>query len=246
MKAQRGSTLKPLQIELREAMEEWGCPLCKLAHKAEQAFIESLNYERVLDLKTRDDLKASRGLCERHSRAWRQVQGSALGMAIVYRVTILDLIRDTEGDDKDTRGFLGLRSDRRSPKQIAETLEAQAPCPACEVGEGTSLRFAELLLDDLKNESVQSLLRDSGGLCLPHLRMSLRQKGAHRNALTLIAVHREAWMVLMGELEEFIRKNDYRFREETMTSKEETAWTRVLDVVVGLTPGRKQPHSQSD
>ncbi len=234
MKIQPNPTLKPLQIELREAMNGWGCPLCKLAHKAEQAFIESLNYERVLDLKTRDALKASRGLCKHHSRDWRHVQGAALGLAIVYRVTILDLLRDTEEDRESRRGFLGLPVQSRSPDRIASALEAQAPCPACEVGEGSVIRFAELLLDDLDAQSVQIRLRDCGGLCLPHLRLTLRQKGARHAAPTLIKVHREAWATLMGELEEFIRKNDYRFREEEMTPQEETSWTRVLDVIVGL------------
>lgn len=242
MNSQRASTLKPLQIELREAMDGWGCPLCKLAQKAEQAFIESLNYERVLDLKTRDALKASRGLCERHSQDWRHVQGAALGLAIVYRVTILDLLRDTEGDEENRRGFLGLRSHNRSPDQIADALEAQAPCPACEIGKGTAVRFAELLVDDLSDPSVQHLLQNCGGLCLPHLRMTLRQNGAQRSAATLIAVHREAWSILMAELEEFIRKNDYRFREEEMTPQEETSWTRVLDVIVGLSPQRGHSH----
>lgn len=236
MKTQRESSLTPMQIELREAMDGWGCPLCKLAYATEQAFIESLNYERVLDLKTRDELKASRGLCERHSRDWRRVQGAALGIAIVYRVTLLDLLRDTDKDNKSQRGFLGLGRGGRSPEQVAEDLEAQAPCPACRVGEDTAQRFAERLLEDLEHPAVQDLLRDSGGLCLPHLRMTLQQKGARKSASTLISVHREAWAKLMGELEEFIRKNDYRFREETMTSQEETSWTRVLDVVVGLSP----------
>lgn len=236
MTAQNQSQLQPLQIELREAMAGWGCPLCKLARQAERTFIESLNYERVLDLKTRDDLKASRGLCERHTRDWRRVQGAALGMAIVYRVTLLDLLRDTEEDLDGKRGFLGLHNPRRAPDEIADALESQVPCPACEVGAGAVERFADVLLNDLKDPVVQHLLRDCGGLCLPHLRMTLRQKRARRSASTLIDVHREAWSALMKELEEFIRKNDYRFREEAMTSEEETSWTRVLDVVVGLAP----------
>jgi hypothetical protein len=47
-------------------------------------------------------------------------------------------------------------------------------------------------------------------------------------------VQRQAWQRLMGELEEFIRKNDYRFADEVMTPEEGTSWTRVLDVIVGL------------
>ena len=67
-------------------MASQGCPLCRLATKAERTFIDSLNYERVLDLKTRDALKASRGLCDQHSRVWQNVQGSALGVAIVIAI----------------------------------------------------------------------------------------------------------------------------------------------------------------
>jgi hypothetical protein len=66
--------------------------------------------------------------------------------------------------------------------------------------------------------------------------MTLRQKGSRRRAQALIGAQRNAWTTLMQELEEFIRKNDYRFREEAMTQQEETSWTRVLDVVVGLQP----------
>ena len=75
----------PLQIELREAMTSWGCPLCRLSAKAEQAYIKSLNYERILDIKTRDALKASRGLCKTHTRQWEALQGSAFGIS--YRLS---------------------------------------------------------------------------------------------------------------------------------------------------------------
>jgi hypothetical protein len=230
--------LAPLQVELRDAMGRWGCPLCRLSHKAEHAYIDSLNYERVLDLNTRDALKASRGLCRHHSRMWQQLQGSALGIAIVYRITILDLLRDTDPDTYP--GGTSLFRRRNTAEETAERLAATGPCVACEIARGVTDRFGSLLLRDLEDPEVQSLLEASGGLCIPHLRDVLRLPGAGRRHDLLIQVHRVAWQQLMGELEEFIRKNDYRFRDETMTSEEGTSWTRVLDVAVGLEYRREE------
>ncbi|MBN1876455.1 MAG: hypothetical protein JXA33_19680 [Anaerolineae bacterium] len=224
-------TLSPLQQQLREAMSGWGCPLCRLAAQAEKTYIDSVNYERVIDVKTRDVLKASRGFCAHHSRMWEDLNGSALGVAIVYHISILDLLRDTEPEKLPKGGGLFRRGEAAA--QVADILEASVPCPACTLVEETAHRFATILLKDLKDPTLQTLLRDCGGLCLPHLRMALRTPGAGKVHSTLIAVHREAWQNLMGEMEEFIRKNDHRFRHEPLTDKEGDSWIRALDVMTG-------------
>lgn len=226
--------LAPLQVELREAMGRWGCPLCRLSLAAEHTFIASLSYERVLDLKTRDALKASRGLCEQHTRYWQDLQGSALGIAIVYRVSVLDLLRDTD-TSKDRVG--GIFGQRRRASDIASNLEASGPCPACEIGRQTVARFGQLLLEDIEDAAVQEGLLASGGLCLPHLRTTLRLNGAARTCADLMRVQRAAWSRIMAELEEYIRKNDYRFSHEPMTDAEASSWRRVLDVLQGLQDG---------
>jgi hypothetical protein len=230
-KDRAAGALAPLQMELREAMGRWGCPLCRLSIKAEHAFIASLSYERVLDLNTRDALKASRGLCEPHTRYWQNLQGSALGIAIVSRISVLDLLRDTE-EGKVRPASLFHRRDHAG--ELAAQLENHGPCPACEIGAGTVQRFGSLLLQDIKEEAVQRGLLASGGLCLPHLRTTLTLRGAERGVDALMRVQRQAWTQLMGELEEFIRKNDYRFTHEPMSDAEATSWTRVLDVLQGL------------
>ncbi len=219
----------PLLAELREAMSEWGCPLCRLAARAEKAYIDSLNYERVLDLKTRDALKASRGLCATHSRQWQNLQGSALSVAIVYRVAVLDLLRDTD-PTAAKRGFL--RQDR-GPGQMAQTLASSGVCLACEQGTAAAQRFADVLLKDVVAVETQTRLRECGGLCLPHLRMALLRPGAGKTYKWLLEVQRAAWQTLMAEMEEFIRKNDYRFRHEKTSDAEADSWIRAIDVLVG-------------
>ncbi len=223
------TSLPPLLAKLREAMSEWGCPLCRLAARAEKTFLDSLNYERVLDLKTRAALKASRGLCAAHSRQWQNLQGSALSVAIVYRVAVLDLLRDTDPATAK-RGFM--RQDR-APNQTAQALEANGACLACEQGTDAAQRFADVLLKDLASVETQTLLRGCGGLCLPHLRMALRRPEDGKAHKLLLEVQRAAWQTLLAEIEEFIRKNDYRFRDEKLSAAESDSWIRAIDALVG-------------
>ncbi|MBN2006930.1 MAG: hypothetical protein JXA21_26490 [Anaerolineae bacterium] len=223
------TALPPLLAKLRQTLSEPGCPLCRLSADAEKAYIDSLNYERVLDLKTRDALKASRGLCAAHSRQWQNLQGSALSVAIVYRVAVLDLLRDT--DPAATKGGF-LRQDK-GPGQMAQRLESSGVCLACEQGAEAAQRFADELIKDLGAEETQNLLRECGGLCLPHLRMALRRPGAGKTHKLLLEAQRAAWQALMADVEEFIRKNDYRFRQEKLSDAEADSWIRAVDALVG-------------
>lgn len=226
------ATMTPLQHRLRETLALGGCPLCRLAEQDEQTFLQSLTYERILDIPTRETLQRARGLCAPHARAWRAVQGCALPVALVYRPIIKDLLAQTE-----PQAAQGWFSRSVSPRQLGERLATAAPCPACRVGEATARRYAEVLLRDVgakeaRAEEVRAALIQGGGLCLPHLRLTLQTSGPAAGYQALLAAQREAWSALMAELDEFIRKNDYRFQHEPL-GDERDAWLRALDALVG-------------
>ena len=48
----------------------------------------------------------------------------------------------------------------------------------------------------------------------------------------IIAIQQQGWKRLLGELDEFIRKQDYRFREEPIGS-ERDSWIRAVALVSG-------------
>lgn len=223
-------TLSPLQHELRETLAQGGCPLCHLTARDEQRFLDSLTYERILDIPTREALQKARGLCPPHARAWRAVQGCALSAALVYRSAVKELLAETEHLPPRT-----LFSRASAPRQLAETLMPRGPCPVCSVGEGTVKRYAEVLLQELRFAEVQAALARAGGLCLPHLRAALGAFGPAQGYTALLAAQREAWTALMAELDEFIRKNDHRFQHEPM-GDERDSWLRALDALTGLSP----------
>ena len=104
---------------------------------------------------------------------------------------------------------------RRLGIELARQLGPQGPCPLCE-------RQAELELAAVQEYAVKLAEAEAASaptgevatLCLPHLGQSchLRLSPSLRTAL----VRRQAlgWSRLVGELKEYIRKQDYRFRDE--------------------------------
>ena len=69
-------------------------------------------------------------------------------------------------------------------------------------------------IEDLNQPELPHALQASDGLCLPHLKLAFEAMRDIEASNTLLSIHREKLESLRGELDEFIRKNDYRFAEE--------------------------------
>ena len=92
--------------ELLEAMAAGGCPMCRLARKASDSYLNALIYEGVVDVDVREKLRNARGLCYRH--AWRiaRRRGSVLGVSIIYSDVVNTLVKTLEAQaDAPTRLF---------------------------------------------------------------------------------------------------------------------------------------------
>jgi hypothetical protein len=88
------------------------------------------------------------------------------------------------------------------------------------------------MLGFVQEEEFLEGLRASAGLCLPHLCHAMTIGRDHPNLPVLLSVQADRWSGLVGELAEFIRKNDYRFATEPM-GREGSSWQRVLDAIAG-------------
>ncbi len=80
-------------------------------------------------------------------------------------------------------------------------------------------------------EFKQSLERSSG-LCLPHLYLALAIEPNHPNLPDLLKLQAAKIEKLRTELLEFVRKHDYRFREEPVGC-EGSAWLRSIELLAG-------------
>ncbi|MBI3763863.1 MAG: hypothetical protein HY260_18620, partial [Chloroflexi bacterium] len=70
------------------------------------------------------------------------------------------------------------------------------------------------------------------GLCLAHLRRALELTRSESAFETLVTLERERLTAFLAELDEFLRKNDYRFRDEGF-GPEGNSWRRAIAWIVG-------------
>lgn len=216
-----------LYHELLDAMRAGGCPLCRLARKASDSYLNALIYEGVVDVKVREALRDARGPCHRHAYRIARRRGSVLGVSIIYRDVVNTLVKVMEGQADAPSRLFG-----RGQTDLARQLSPSAECPACVLEDESTQRHSKTLLKHLSAPEVEAAYIAAGGLCLPHFQAVLSHASPGQ-AKTLAAWQAAAWRQLRDELDELIRKHDYRFRSETVTEEEADSWERAVAMIVG-------------
>jgi hypothetical protein len=216
-------------FELRDALLAGGCPMCRLGERSATHYIESVLYEGMTDPPLRQRLRTAQGLCRRHAWQMTRMRASVLGTAIVYRDVVNDLIVALEAQAEEPGGFLrGRRVARGLP-------EAQMPCPACAIADEEAVRVGDVLRSHVSDLEIAAVYAKAGGLCLPHLRLLLARSTAQQT-VTLRTWHLAVCRELRGQLDELIRKHDYRFQTESMGDEADASLRAVARIV-----GEREP-----
>ena len=229
-----GSETKHLSYHaLVEVLDGEGCPFCALVTGALERYFATVLYEQVNDIDLRANLRASQGFCAAHGEMLRQAR-SALGSAIIHRDVLNTLARSLETTSPPvstaSNWLRGLVETGRRPQD--QVLAGAELCPACLRVRERELNYVDTLLLNWDDELLQAKFRDSPGLCLPHLRLTLSRTRDASRFDAIKAAHLAIWRDLIGELDEFIRKQDYRFADEEIGA-EGTSWSRAIDLVSG-------------
>jgi hypothetical protein len=215
-----------LYFELLDALQAGGCALCRLTRKASESYINALLYEGVVDVPIRDELRNARGPCYRHAWQMADKRGSVLGTALIYRDVVNTLAKALQQDATAQRRWRGYR------EALARRLAPSAGCPACNLEQDAEQRAAKTLLKHLDAAEVAAAYAAAGGLCLPHFQVVLSH--ASEESARVLAQWQEASLCrLRAELDELIRKHDYRFRGEPTTEEEAVSWRRAVAAAVG-------------
>lgn len=208
-------------FEVREALEQAGCPVCRLAVRSVGRWLAAVAYDQVNDIELRNQLRAARGFCNAHAHRWLREVHSVLGTAILYQDLLTAALRENDTDSVPRgslwRALLG--------GQGADTRE----CRACREQTQAEERFLTALLATLATDPDAAL--GSEGVCVRHMRAAQRLGGA--GAERLVQQTRSAIERLLAELAEVIRKEDYRFRHEPRTEAERTAPSRAIARAAG-------------
>ena len=226
-----------------QACAEPGCPLCRLSEKSVTLYLSALMYELVTDPDSRDTIRASLGFCNPHAYHLLTMTGSALGTGIIYRDLVNTIIKQLEaGAFSPPRGAplhrvaeaLNRQRPAAASEAMVQALTPQTPCPVCVQQEKMDTIALTAMVDGLGDEALQAALRASSGLCLPHLRRALQAVRGPAAFDTLLNIARDRYTALRAELDEFIRKNDYRYNHESMGA-EGDSWKRAVWQMVGRT-----------
>lgn len=221
-------------FELVDAQAMAGCPICRLVYKATDRYLDALLYEAVLDPDVRAKLKDSQGFCAAHVELLRTQPGRALGVALIYRDTVKQLLASLEqARPSGGRGWLArLRGRRAADSPTVARLSPTQACPACTIGATTERDYVALLLAHLDDERLQQAYAAGEGLCLPHLLAALRGVPDEDTLRRLVDPQMERYRLMLSELDEFIRKRDHRFAHEKF-GDEGDVWLRVMNAIAG-------------
>jgi len=225
-------------FELQDACKEGGCPVCFLVAKISLRSLDNLMWERVNDPSTREDLVTSRGFCNWHAWMILQVPHSQSGTAILHEHLVreqtdtLKRLRRTRHPIRPwKRLFRRLFSAVAAPTAVSWR-QGKAPCPICAHVRSFEATYLWTCLEYATDLDFQRSFKGSFGLCVPHLYLAASLHPEHPNLPALFNQQLAKMEALRLDLQEFIRKQDYRFRKEPM-GDEGTAWRRSIELLTG-------------
>jgi hypothetical protein len=181
-----------------------------------------------------------RSLCNAH--AWRLVErGYAAALGPACETAIRELARDLRGTSAPHRGCpngasfaLAALFDRSTPgERLAARLAAPGECRWCvDRAEAEAATLDRLLAEDGHVTGAQEALCRSGGVCRAHFVRAMERGQGSAAAAWLACLQLERWSALDHDLEEYLRKQDYRFRDEPRGPEQTAPW-RAVEQVAG-------------
>lgn len=220
--------------DLIEALPEDGCAVCRLVLAGVTSYLDGLLYEHVNTPPVHRDFRAGRGLCNTHMWQLPTFRGVSLGVAILD-AAILDEMLTVSAQHlplENQRSNLDRLLSRRSTQTeaLADALEPTGPCLACRETKNLEARYLRTLIDHF--DLFAEPFNQSSGLCIPHLRLALRQPATADTANRLVETQRAIWQRLKSELETFQRKSDINHVNEVM-GPEGDSWIRAIGLIAG-------------
>jgi hypothetical protein len=208
-------------FEMREALADAGCAVCRLTLRSVARLMKSIAYEQVNDVDLRQKLRTAGGFCNPHAHQWLDGSYSALGTALIYRDVLHSALRQLDEPEAPRRGRL---------RKLLSGPGESVRCPACQEQASSERHYLSALL--VLADAEPELLADADAVCRRHLLVLLRQGSAAAEAVSVRA--RAVIQGVIANLEEVIRKEDYRFRDEPRTDAERAAASRAIDWAAGM------------
>ena len=201
-------------VKVREGLGLGGCPVCRMLRRTEEKIIENILYEGVNDPEIRGEIRKTLGLCPYH--AWMFVQVASkpgvldgLGATIIYEDMLSTYLEDMEKKSQGTCLLCRFASE-------FENIFTSDYAACFDADEKILSEYAasDTILCDRHFKAILAKMRN------PEAREKLR------------SIQKEKIEEILRRMREFIRKNDYRVKEEILP-EEATAWMRAVEILKG-------------
>lgn len=242
-------------VKLEEALRKRGCPVCRLENTAAAHSIDTFLWENVNDAEIRKPINDAYGFCPSHTRLLvakeMMSSGPLLGVNIIYALLAKNASHDLKNTQRGAnarRNFsgllekLGFGKDRRPNSTL---LEASGICPACILVEQSGRNTLSTLYEELNTQTgkIFETYQGSSGICMRHLKIGWELFGQQYPLVGAYLIEDAAQRLdtQRGHMLEFIRKQNYAYKDDPLTDEERGAWQRTLEFFTGL-PADKFTH----
>lgn len=234
-----------VEAELKQALAASGCPICRVGEEAVRRYLRFVLHESVNDPATRSRLASAWGFCRRHGWHFLRLEWLIMrdGLSTANIAEALLQTAEEALDDylsAQAAGISGKKAERASVGKLVKGLTPTGECPACDLQSRHEAYALTVALACLREEAWRERFSRSDGFCLRHFREALTRGEAPDSIRWIVEDHRRRLRQLVADLEEYIRKHDYRFSHEPY-GPERDAYTRATATLAGSwfdLPGR--------
>jgi len=241
---------------LVDAMRKPGCPVCRIARQGAQRALESFLWENVNEPDVRQGILDSYGFCPPHTRVMvaQELYSSSLplGTNIIYehlgRVVAGELkgLRpgSAAGAMNEAGGGLRKLLGRLGFAKSGGPLHPRGDCPACTAAANAANNSLHVLCEELQRPQnagaaegeVRAVYLASDGLCLAHARAAIETHAVRfpKGVALLVDDAVSRLEAQSKAMKEYIRKNNWAYRDEKLTEEEDTAWRKTLGFFTGF------------
>jgi hypothetical protein len=227
-----------INFDLLGAFASPGCPICELIQRDSKRHLDTLYYERTMDPGLRAALRRSIGFCNYHAWQSTEIQNVGLSIGVIYedlldvqRRDLSEIIRDLKGKNRG-RLFHFWKRPSYDESVHHRVFAPDAPCPVCSFDAQFTVYYLREMIRSISEQEFEEGYRSSSGLCIPHMQMLIGTFWDHPNLPAILELQSSKLDALSKELKEFIRKHDYRFKDEPRGT-EFDSWRRAVEQFAG-------------
>ena len=226
------------RIELLDALDHDGCPLCWIVQRATRRYLFHILHEYVLDGDLRVKLHRSWGFCRSHAWALQRLEAEiwhdGMGTATLYEDLARTLAKTIQTAAAEP--WKRLKKSwfyKREQSPVSHAVQATGSCPAC-VSVGFTERYmTEALTRALgDDETIRQKYHAGFGLCLRHFLVAVEASPTEEVYQMLLDLQMRKLTHLAEELEDYVRKHTVGHHDEPK-GREQTSWIRVIELFVG-------------